>query len=452
MSGRTRKVSTAAAIMCKNEETTILKTLNSCLGVIHKIFIYDTGSTDLTISLINEWQKANSFQVYIKEGVFTSYSESRNIMLDWVNEDTSIDFILLMDANDELKNQMEFRSWINAQFRIPTGEEGWSMSQKWELKSVNRITEYTNIRIIKPRCGWRYVRRIHEVLTQTPDDIYQDTQKLGMAPKSFHLYQERDDDNKKSEKRFQSDLSYLLLDLEDNPNDTRTLYYLGQTYGCLADWDNCYKYYKQRTKFPNLSNMEEDFLTSHQLGDITTRMIPGEPSYDPERVKNPKTWGTAMKWFMNAHSIIKRAEPLVFIANWYIKHKDYITGEIFAKLACSYEVPKNTYMAVDSTIYDYKRWSHYAICGYFNGHYEDVIYASTTAFQYSKNETDYKVQKAIVDKCPGFKEKVKAQWIIDWANKNYKGKNIAEKTGRELAEKAWQAQVDEIVEKNQIVR
>ena len=64
MSGRTRKVSTAAAIMCKNEETTILKTLNSCLGVIHKIFIYDTGSTDLTISLINEWKKANRFQVY----------------------------------------------------------------------------------------------------------------------------------------------------------------------------------------------------------------------------------------------------------------------------------------------------------------------------------------------------------------------------------------------------
>jgi hypothetical protein len=448
---RSRGVSTVVAIMCKNEEDNIIKTLNSCLGAIHKIFIYDTGSTDLTISLIKEWEKVNGMQVFIKEGIFENYSESRNVMLDWVDDNSeSIDFILLMDANDELKNHVDFRKWINAQYRIPTGQTGFTFSQKWEVKSMNRITEYTNIRLIRPKSGWRYVRRIHETLTTTPDNIYQSCTSIGSAPKTFLLYQDRDDDDKKSSKRFESDVVMLLKDLEDFPNDPRTLYYLGQTYGCLADWDNCYKYYKMRSKVSNPANIEEDFLTCHQLGDITTRMIPGESNFDGERVKDPKMWGTALKWFVQAHSILKRAEPLVFIANWYIKHKDFAMAEGYAKLACELDYPKNTFMSVDSTIYDYKRWSHYAISGYFNGHFDDVIEASTRAYQYSKSSADAEVQAAILEKCPDYKHRIKAEWIADWKDKNCKGKHIPEKIANSEAEKAWTNQIDEIKNKNQI--
>lgn len=449
---RNRKVCIAVAIMCKNEENNILTTLDSCLGAVHKYFIYDTGSTDNTLPLVEEWKKVNLTDVHIKSEDFVDFSTSRNAMLDWVDsfvtEDYPIDFILLVDCNDQLKNHTEFRRWVNDQYYNPSDDTAFYMSQRWESKSINRTVEYSNIHLIKPKCGWRYTGRIHETITQNVNNPFETTTSTGI-PKSIYLYQERDEDDKKSNLRFASDAKLLLQDYTDNPTNPRTLFYLGQTYGCMAEWDESYKFYRLRTKHNNPKNIEENFLACHNLGDVTTRMIPGEPNFDAEKVKNPKTWIKAMKWFLQAHEILPRAEPLVFIANWYIKHKRYDVGEAFARLACQYERPVGSVMTVDDSIYSYKRWSHYAICGYFNGHYEDVIEAATKAFQYSKTDTDGRLQRAILDKCPGYADKLKAKWINEWKEKFCKGKKVSEKVANDTAERAWNMEVQRIKREQQ---
>lgn len=39
----------------------------------------------------------------IMEGKFVDFSTSRNVMLDWVDRDETIDFYLPLDANDEIR-------------------------------------------------------------------------------------------------------------------------------------------------------------------------------------------------------------------------------------------------------------------------------------------------------------------------------------------------------------
>ena len=48
------------AIMVKNEEKNIVKTLSSCTNYIDNLYIYDTGSTDNTIRVITDFCDKNN--------------------------------------------------------------------------------------------------------------------------------------------------------------------------------------------------------------------------------------------------------------------------------------------------------------------------------------------------------------------------------------------------------
>ena len=53
------------AMMVKNEEKTILKSLNSCKRVVTHVKIYDTGSTDDTLNIIQQKQKPCTFLIFV---------------------------------------------------------------------------------------------------------------------------------------------------------------------------------------------------------------------------------------------------------------------------------------------------------------------------------------------------------------------------------------------------
>lgn len=360
----------AAAIMVRDEEDRICTTLDSCMGVIHEFFIFDTGSVDHTLELINEWSKANHATVHIKEGSFVDFSTSRNEMLEWVDTFSNVDFLLLLDSNDEVKGGMELKAWLKDEYKNPKGT-AYFLHQEWLMDGGKRNTRYKNIRLIRPREGWRYQNRVHEGLVPASGEL---PGTDVVIPEQFYLFQDRQHDDHKSSTRFERDIELLLQDYEEDNSNSRALYYLGQTYACLSDWENAYKWYKLRSAVESETFSEERYQATHQLGDLCVKMN--------------KPWRKALGWFITAYDMSARAEPLVFIANWYIRQKKFDIALPFADLSTRCNYPADAFLFVDGSIYEYKRWAHLAVCAYYTKDYDKALYAAVNAYNSSGSAKD----------------------------------------------------------------
>ena len=90
--------------MIKNEEKRIHVSLESIVGVCKSLIFYDTGSTDSTKDIVREFAAKHGVTLNIIEGIFVDFSTSRNVLLDYADQFEEIDYLLLLDCNDELRN------------------------------------------------------------------------------------------------------------------------------------------------------------------------------------------------------------------------------------------------------------------------------------------------------------------------------------------------------------
>ena len=72
-------------MIVKNESHIIEKTLNNlCSKIVFDYWVIcDTGSTDNTISICEEFSKTNKIPLYLKEGEFVDFSTSRNVAIEF---------------------------------------------------------------------------------------------------------------------------------------------------------------------------------------------------------------------------------------------------------------------------------------------------------------------------------------------------------------------------------
>ena len=359
-----KKVHIAVLMMVKNEHKRILVTLDSVLDIANSIIIFDTGSTDNTIELCKEFSNKHKIPLRLKQDDFVNFSVSRNQALDFADTCDDIDYILMMDVNDELKGSNILRQaadeFINQDFSV------FMIKQEW---FSGNISSYFNMRFVKPRKGWRYVGVVHEYLNNV-DRV--ENAKVKILSDSIVLYQDRDKDIDKSRKRFFRDEIMLKNEFIKDPTDSRTVFYLAQTYSCLHDWENAYYYYKIRT---TLKGFEEEIYESFfKCGDICEKL--------------GLDWHTAFVWYMKAYELIPRAEPLLKISDYYRRKNNIILSYTFANLACELKYPDNCILFVDKFSYDYIRWHLLAISAYYTGFLEKGKEACIKAIE---NGIKYKI-------------------------------------------------------------
>lgn len=365
----------AAVIMVKNEEKRITVTLNSIVGLCQSLIIYDTGSTDTTIELIKSFADKNKIQLQLIEKDLTveekifDFSANRNVLLSYADKFDEVDYLLLLDCNDEVRNkevlQAEAKKYLNNK-----DVTAFLVHQQWYSPA---ITNYWNIRLLKPRSGWVYEDEIHEYITRPTNAVV--SVKIDT---NFVLYQDRTQDDDKSSKRFQRDKVVLLYKYEKDPLRPRTLYYLAQTCSCLGEYEEAYRYYLERTKVKGF--IEEDFHAFLKAGEIA--------------VDHLNKWDEALALFMRALEIYQRAEPLYKIAKYYREKDKFYLSYSFIKLACDCSYPTDTTLFVDAKIYNYHRWHIMGIVAYYVGKYEEGKLATEIALQqgYEKdiNESNHK--------------------------------------------------------------
>ena len=345
------------AMMVKNEEKTILTTLRS-ISMVDILVIYDTGSTDRTIKMIEAYCRKKLITLRIKYGEFVDFGTSRNVLLRFCDEFDDIDYILLLDSNDVVKN-------VDALLKIlpELKREMYNVKQHW-IEVDGSHLHYTNVRLVKNKSGCYYKRKIHEAMYC---DTYDYTYGIPNVNDETVLFQDRKFDMGKTEHRLKRDLEILVkcvYENKDNPNRDnyeygRDLYYLAQTYLnkssilSLSDRERlelkkmAIKYYQMRVDLKNNGYIEEAFNSALYVASINLEI--GEE------------WDKCFLLFMRAFELSpNRIEPLMPIINHYIRLEKYSIAFMYLNYICKLEVPKvNMTMAKQNWVY--YRWRCYAL-------------------------------------------------------------------------------------------
>ena len=359
-----KKPHIALLLMCKNETKRIHVTLNSVVGHVDSLVAYDTGSTDNTLDILKEFSEKHKIPLRLKEGVFENFAVSRNVSLNFADTFDDIDYLLMMDVNDELRGGNELRAF--AKEYMNKSETGFLVCQEWYSGSYSK---YFNMRFIKARTGWRYMGRVHEWLKnilKNEEDQRLDVIRVG---DKVVLFQDRTLDDDKTGKRFYRDKELLLEDHHEDPTEPRTVFYLAQTCSCLNQHEEAYYYFKLRTTM--IGFYEERFQASQRCGELTQLM-----GHD---------WSESMGWYMKAYELIPRAEPMIKIAEYYKDRKQWKLAFIFGNLACCLTYPSSCVLFVDKLAYDYYRWHLMGIIGWYSENFIEGKSACLNALKFSPN-------------------------------------------------------------------
>lgn len=345
-----KKIPIGIVMMVKNEKKRLHVSLESVKTIADAIIIYDTGSTDNTVEILKEFCEKNKINLYIKFGTFVNFSDSRNVLLEFADT-IDVKFLLQLDCNDELKNPNKFLEFI----KIANNAEntGFLLCQVWF--HGGGTDKYWNIRLVKNKSNWRYFGAVHEYMKDTT------VLKKGMKEKQsfkcgdeFYLYQDRTQDDDKTSKRFVRDKEMLIASLEKNPNDTRAIFYLAQTYSCLNDFRESYNLYEKRSTMQGY--LEENFISCMRCGEYNLK-LGGE-------------WEKSFIWFMKAYELFERVEPLIRIIEYYIATRNYRLAYFFSTKAMGLSYPYNCNLFVNKHDYDYTRYHLHGICAFYVGDFD----------------------------------------------------------------------------------
>jgi glycosyltransferase involved in cell wall biosynthesis len=339
----------AATLMLKNEETCLPVTLASIREYVDVLIVFDTGSTDQTIPILEQFSQDSGIPLFLKHGEFVDFSTSRNHLLnfaDIIARVQYIDFLLLLDSNDELRGGPELRQFCSSvdaddnrkvDEADASGERptGWFLLQHWE-HGTN--TKYLNIRLIRPLKGWRYSGVVHEWISRKEDPSNAGVAK---APDSITLFQDRFRDNEKSTARYASDIALLLKEHQKDPNNTRTLFYLAQSYRVNNQLQEAYQYYTLRSQ--HLSGFgEEVFHAFQNMGELALRL------------KMP--WQTALGHFMEAFACAVRIEPLIETARFFISIEKWSCALLYLRHAAELPYPHGSALFVNNYMYEVEKY------------------------------------------------------------------------------------------------
>ncbi len=341
-----------AVLMVKNEEPVMELTLQPLVDAgITDFLIYDTGSTDQTIQVTQDFFiKNNITNFVIEQGDWVDFSTCRNRALELTEEYfPQAIFMLMLDAEWILHNGEQLLSYCQ--------QEKNKEAALYFIKIIGMGLEFNHARLIRCNSNIKFVGKVHEVPNvladgQIPADIY-----FKLAP-SYTGQQ-------KSEKRWLQDKEMLLQEFEQDPYNPRTIFYLAQTCFSLKDWESAAQYYQLRI---SMSEHDEENFIAHMMLAKSYGFLGQE-----EKMVTTFLQAFAMRPY--------RAEPLLALADYYYQVKQYALAFVFAKYAVTMPYPHQESLPVDTYCYNFLRYDLVSAMAYIFHEYELGRQATLLALQ-----------------------------------------------------------------------
>jgi glycosyltransferase involved in cell wall biosynthesis len=320
-------------MIVKNETKVIERCLASMLPVIDYWVIVDTGSTDGTQQVINDFMKSKGVPGDLYERPWVNFGHNRNEALQLAR--SKADYVIFIDADDYFV--------YDAGFKLP------HLDKDYYYAPLSRGgTKYSRIQLVNNHLDWEWVGELHELIIPPPSRSYGSLEKVVTMSTTEGA---RSQDPQK----YQKDAQLLEAALKKNPSNTRNVFYLAQSYRAAGDYSSALKNYEKRAGIGGWD--EEVFWSLLEIGRMKDCLE--MPADD------------VIECYSRAYEYRKsRIEPLYYIANYYRETKNYHLGYLAAKLANSFPVSKDI-LFVQQWMYDYGVPIELSVCAYWLGKYEE---------------------------------------------------------------------------------
>jgi len=211
-------------MIVKNESRIITRLFDSVLPIIDSYCICDTGSTDNTIQVIEEYFNSKNIPGKIVREPFKNFCHNRNYALQSCVGMS--DYVLLLDADMILEVKKFDKSFLNnaMSFNILQGNESFY---------------YQNLRIVKNNGLFNYVGVTHEYI-----DVPQNNTTMNIEKNSLFI-NDIGDGGAKSDK-FERDIRLLLDGIKEDPKNGRYHFYLANSYYDSGKYQDALENYKKR--------------------------------------------------------------------------------------------------------------------------------------------------------------------------------------------------------------
>ena len=319
-------------MIVKNESKIITRMLDTVLPIIDAYCICDTGSTDNTVKVIEDYFKEKNIPGKVVVEPFINFPHNRNFALK-ACEGLS-DYVLLMDADMKLKiigfDKNRLKEYDSCY--ILQGSDNFF---------------YQNMRIVKNDGRFSYNGVTHEYVNTPPDN------KL-LSIKKHELFIEDLGDGGCKNDKFDRDVRLLTGAIAENPKCDRSHFYLANSYHDSGHFDKAIPIYEKRIELGGWA--QEVWYSYYRLGTC---------------YKNTGNIDKAISVWMEGYQYLPiRVENLYEIIYHYRHCSKHRLAEMFyktAKQVIAQNPNRHDYLFLHNDIYTYKIDFEFTIIGCYLG-------------------------------------------------------------------------------------
>ena len=338
---KTKKI--GLCMIVKNESKVIERCLNSVKPLIDYVCITDTGSTDETINVINNWLSNNSIAGQVTSEPWINFAHNRSLALAKLREKKEIDYALMIDADEVLQ--------IDQNLDVAKIKE----SLDKDLYSINckfGNIEYLRTSISKNSMPYFYKGVVHEFLeceqTIKTRDVIQGLTNIPL----------QDSARNSTGKKYENDAKVLeeALKKETDPfMISRYTFYLAQSYRDCGEKGKAIHWYNERAKLGGWD--QEVYISLYKVARLK------------EELEYPQD--DIIQSYLRAHEVCPfRIEALHGAINFCRRNSRNQQAFMLASFARTIPVTK-TGLFVETWIWDYGIDDEYSISSYWAGHYKE---------------------------------------------------------------------------------
>lgn len=326
-------MSICLAMICKNEANYIREALRSVKEYVDQWSIMDTGSTDGTLDIIKE--EMAGIPGILHQRPWKDYGTSRTECLDLAKQ-SGAEFLFILDADETVSGSMpsdlkeDTAYWVTIQF----GQ-----------------MHYKRPNIIATKHPWKYVGVTHEYL-YSPVELKQEESGLTLTTNPERATKTRE--------RCLEDADLLTEALKKEPNNSRYVFYLAQSYKDAGEYYKALEFYHARAA---MGGWYEEvwyslFSAARLMAALNFTEIDVTEAYVRAHDCNPT-----------------RAETLGELAHYLQVRQKRALAYAFSSIAKDIG-PSDQKLFVDPSFSEWRNLDEYAVACYWMGRFKESLQAN----------------------------------------------------------------------------
>jgi glycosyltransferase involved in cell wall biosynthesis len=316
-------------MIVKDEAAIIERCLDSVAPHIACYVVCDTGSSDGTPEIIRARMDHHGVPGEIVHTTFENFEQARNAALDLARASKQeFDYLLLTDADMELRVD-------DPAFRHDLREPVYRLLQR------NSAIEYGNVRLVHRAHRGRYVGRTHE---------YYDGRGCPSVDLGGAWFYDHAQGSSRSVK-FERDIRLLTETLADEPDNTRAMFYLAQSYRDSGQAQLALETYQRRVAMGGWA--EEVWYAAYQVAVLSESLELDD--------------ATVVARYLDAYNRRPtRIEPLVKLARYYRLSDRPALALLVARQAMAVDRSEDV-LFVEHSAYEWQARDEFSIAAYWTG-------------------------------------------------------------------------------------